>query len=128
MNTNSNTRIVCLDSDPASRSRIGQQMHTFGYDVIGTANPRIASAMAAEGNFSAFLVFVRNLSLDMLSAIVNTKHSQPNLPVILIFNHRPADSIPVGLADRVLFRPSADELSDAIAELTVKNRLAQTTA
>jgi DNA-binding response OmpR family regulator len=105
-----------------------QQLISCGYAVLGTANPCIASAMAREGNYAALLVFVHSVNLATLSAIVNTRRSRPELPVIIIFDDRSADSIPAGLADLVLYKPAANDLNLALSSVIERNDIVKASA
>ncbi len=117
-------QILCCDPEPDSRNKTTEKLIGFGYDVLATGNPKIASAMAQEKPFSALVVAVQEINLGLLSVMVEARRHNPRLPILVLLSDSVQGNIPAGLADVVLVNPNDRAVGESLRALTECQQLA----
>lgn len=119
---NSLTQLICCDAEPDSRRKLTEKLIGFGYPVLATGNPQIASGLIQEQGFGALVVSMEKMKLSMISVVVDARRMRPNLPILVIFNEAGREAIPPGLADVVLVKPSDRKLKESLRAFTERRR------
>ncbi|GEM_PF-3172412 len=114
--------ILCCDPDPDSRAQVAEKLVEFGYKVLSTGIPKIASALVEEKTFAALVVCFQQINLAMISVIVEARRHKPDMPVLAIVPERGRISIPAGLADIVLVAPPDRTLRESLLALSTAAR------
>lgn len=114
VNVQSSQQLLFCDAEPDSRCRLAEKLNGFGYTVLATGNPHIASGLLTERSFSALLVSMDKMGLAMVPIIVDARRCRPDLPIVVILSKAGQETIPPGLADLVLVNPSDRKLRDCL--------------
>ncbi|MBI4534015.1 MAG: hypothetical protein HY711_08700 [Candidatus Melainabacteria bacterium] len=114
------TQLICCDAQPDSRRKLTEKLIGFGYPVLATGNPQIASGLIQEQGFGALVVSMEKMKLSMISVVVDARRVRPNLPIVIIFNEAGTEAIPPGLADLVLVKPTDRKLKESLRAFTEK--------
>jgi len=117
MATESERPVLCCDPEPDSRRQITEKLDSFGYSVLSTGNPQIASALIQEQSFAALVVSLQKMTLSAISVAIEARRLKPNLPIVVLFNEHGLYSLPTGLADLVLVKPSDHTFRESLRVL-----------
>jgi CheY-like chemotaxis protein len=114
INVQSSRQLLFCDAEPDSRCRLAEKLNGFGFTVLATGNPQIASGLLQERSFAALLVSMDKMRLAMVPVIVDARRCRPDLPIVVILSESGRETIPPGLADLVLVNPSDRKLRDSL--------------
>ena len=115
-------QIICCDAEPDSRQKLTEKLTAFGYSVLATGNPQIASGLLHEKPVGALVVSMDRVKLSLVSVVVDARRTRPRLPIVVILAAGTRDQIPPGLADIVLVNPTDSKLRSSLNAFVENNK------
>ncbi len=119
-NNSQSNPLLLYDSKPDSRQHLQELLSLSGYTVLAVRSLPVASSLLHEHAPEAFILCTTELTVNEITALVDARHSYPNMPVLLVFHELRTTSIPEGLVDATLVSSDGSVLVSLLQELSKK--------